>query len=95
MNISKSKLESLTKEIYSALSIDRAEEILKPYIDELRDTGLRSHADHSQHGYDYAKFVEGAREKWIQEWSTCKMAFCRKRYEMVFEKGEPNASNDN
>lgn len=79
------RLLSFTKEIYSSLTLESAEELLQPYFHEFHETALRCHADHSQHGYDFAKFVEGHKDRLLEEWSQCNYAYCKKRYNMLYE----------
>jgi len=51
---------------------------------ELRQAGLELHTNHSNVGP-----VER-----LKEWSTCRYTFCKRRFELAYPQGVPNAGED-
>lgn len=75
-------LESYVYELEYKLKDQKIEiETLK---NELKECGLRLHAEHSEHGSSFHKFVEGNIEKLIEDWKECKFTFCVNRYKLVY-----------
>jgi hypothetical protein len=68
------KIDELAKEIYSAISLDQAKEILRPYLENLYIVSFERHGHHSNVGP----------AKKLEEWSTCQYRFCKLRYDLLF-----------